>query len=91
MIKSNKVYNPRDYLRYVGIEITEEPMNDIPIDFIYRKLKENNKPFWDYPLDFYNNLQNQDPDIVLVDCSYYESSSCYEGSKFVREYRWFEV
>ena len=85
MIKSNKVFNAREYLKYVGVEIRDEPMNDIPINFVYRKLKESNKPFWDYPLDFYNNIQNQDPDIVLVDCSY------YDGAKLIKEYRWFEV
>ena len=86
MIKSSKVFNPRDYLKYVDIEIKDnEPMYDIPINFIYKFLKTNDKPFWDYPLDFYNNIQDQDPDIVLVDCSY------YNGERFIQEYRWFEV
>ena len=86
MIKSNKIYNPKDYLRYIGISVDEDkPMSDIPLSYIQRVLKENNKPFWDYPLDFYNNIQGQDPDIVLVDCSY------YNGNKFIQEYRWFEV
>lgn len=86
MIKSNKVYNPREYLKHIGIAIKDdEPMGTIPINFIYKNLQENKKPYWDYPLDFYNNIQNQDPDIVLVDCSY------YDGERFVQEYRWFEV
>ena len=69
-----------------GIEVKDnEPMNDTPLNYILKTLKENNKPFWDYPLDFYNNLQNQEPDIVLVNCSY------YNGEKFIQEYRWFEV
>lgn len=86
MIKSNKVYNPREYLEYIGIKTnSNEPMGDIPLNFIQKVLKENNKPFWDYPLDFYNNIQNNDPDIILVDCSY------YDGDKFIKDYRWFEV
>ena len=86
MIKSSKVFKPREYLKYVRIEIKDdEPMGDIPLNYIIRVLKENGKPYWDYPLDFYNNIQNQDPDIVLVDCSY------YDGERFVQEYRWFEV
>ena len=56
-----------------------------PLEFIEKKLKENNKSFWNYPLDFYNNLQDQEPDIVLVDCTY------YDGKQFIQEYRWFEV
>lgn len=86
MVKSNKVYNAREYLRYIGIETNyNDPMECTPLEFIEKKLKENNKPFWDYPLDFYNNLQNQEPDIVLVDCGY------YDGKQFIQEYRWFEV
>ena len=87
MIKSNKVYNAKEYLKYIGIETNsnQHPMGDTPFNYIQRVLQENNKPFWDFPLDFYNNIQNQDPDIVLVDCSY------YDGSKFIQEYRWFEV
>ena len=87
MIKSNRVFNPREYLMHIGIKTNSnaEPMGDIPLRFIERKLKENNKSFWNYPLDFLNNLQNQDPDIVLVDCGY------YTGEKFIEEYRWFEV
>lgn len=89
MIKSNKVFNARDYLRYIGIETNsvEHPMGDIPLNFVKRLLMENNKSFWDYPLDFYNNLQNQEPDIVLVDCSYFDGKT----QKFIQEYRWFEV
>ena len=87
MIKSNKVYNAREYLRYIGIDTnsSQHPMNDTPLNYILKTLKENNKPFWDYPLDLYNNLQDQDPDIVLVNCGY------YDGSKLIEEYRWFEV
>lgn len=86
MIKSNKVFKPREYLKYVGIEIKDNKfMGDIPLIFIEKKLKKHNKPFWSYPLDFYNNLQDQEPDIVLVDCTY------YDGHNFVQEYRWFEV
>ena len=86
MIKSNKVYNAREYLRYIGIETDyNDPMECTPLEFIEKTLKENNKPFWDYPLDFYNNLQDQEPDIVLVDCTY------YDGKQFIQEYRWFEV
>ena len=87
MIKSNKVYNAREYLRYIGIETNsnQHPMGDIPLNYIRKTLKENNKPFWNYPLDFYNNLQDQEPDIVLVNCGY------YDGSKLIQDYRWFEV
>ena len=86
MVLSNKVYKPKEYLEYIGIETkTDEPMNDIPLDYIRRVLNENNKSFWDYPLDFYNSLQDQEPDIVLVDCTY------YDGKIFVKDYRWFEV
>ena len=86
MIKSNKVYNARSYLEYIGIKIDKnDPMNNIPFDFIQTKLKENNKSLWNYPLDFYNNLQHQEPDIVLVDCTY------YDGKEFIQDFRWFEV
>ena len=86
MVKSNKIYNPKEYLNYIGIETKDnEPMNDLPLDYIQKVLKQNNKPFWDYPLDFYNNIQGQDPDIILVNCSY------YNGKEFVQDYRWFEV
>ena len=86
MIKSNKVYNASEYLRYIGIETDyNDSMECTPLEFIEKKLKENNKSFWNYPLDFYNNLQDQEPDIVLVDCGY------YDGSKLIQEYRWFEV
>ena len=87
MVRSNNVYNARDYLKYIGIETNsnKHPMGDTPLNFIHRVLQENNKPFWDYPLDFYDNIQNETPDIVLVDCSY------YDGAKFIKEYRWFEV
>lgn len=86
MIKSNKVYNARSYLEYIGIKTDKnDPMNNIPFDFIQIKLKENNKSLWNYPLDFYNNLQHQEPDIVLVDCTY------YDGKEFIQDFRWFEV
>ena len=41
MIKSNKIYNPKDYLRYIGISVDEDkPMSDIPLSYIQRVLKE---------------------------------------------------
>lgn len=87
MVKSNKVYNARDYLRYVGIitNSNDNPMGTTPLLYVEKTLKEHNKPFWNYPLDFINNLQDQEPDIVLVDCTY------YDGKQFIQEYRWFEV
>jgi hypothetical protein len=88
MIKSNKVYTPKDYLRYIGISVEEDkPMGDIPLNFIHKVLQENNKTLWDYPLDFYNNIQHEHPDIVLVNCTYYNR----EEQSFIQEYRWFEV
>lgn len=86
MIKSNKIFKPRDYLNYIGIDThPNEPMGDTPFNFIEQKLRENNKSLWNYPLDFYNNLQHEHPDIVLVDCTY------YNGKEFIQDYRWFEV
>lgn len=86
MIKSQKVFNARTYLEYIGIETDyNEPMGCTPLEFIEKKLKENNKSFWNYPLDFYNNLQDQEPDIVLVECTY------HNGIRFIQDFRWFEV
>ena len=86
MVKSNRIFTPRQYLEYIDIEFdNHEPMNDLPLDFLHRVLKENNKSFWDYPLDFYDKIQYETPNIVLVNCSY------YDGKEMQQEYRWFEV
>jgi hypothetical protein len=40
---------------------------------------------WDYPLTEIDHIVENNLNVVLVDCSY------YEGDNYINEYRWFEV
>lgn len=85
MVKSNSVYPPQ---AYIG-EITGEyfiTQFDGSVECIHKYLEKHGFSFlWDYPLTEIDHIVENDLNVVLVDCSR------YEGSKYVSEYRWFEV
>lgn len=85
MVKSNNVYPPQ---AYIG-EITGEyfiTQFDGSVECIRKYLEKHGFHFlWDYPLTEIDHIVENDLNVVLVDCSR------YEGSKYVSEYRWFEV
>ena len=85
MVKSSIIYPPQSY---VG-EITGEyfiSKFDGSVEGIRKCLEKHGYHFlWDYPLTEIDHIVENDINVVLVDCSH------YEGSVYVREYRWFEV
>jgi hypothetical protein len=59
--------------------------NTHPINEIQDILSEQGYELWDYPLTEIDHIVENNLNVVLVNCSY------YEGDKYIDEYRWFEV
>lgn len=87
MIKSEKLYSPREYLEAVtGFYYLVKGNDDVA--FIQNALKENNlEEFWDYPMGEINHIAENDIDVVLVDCTVYSEKT----KEYKHVYRWFEV
>ena len=86
MVKSEQIYSPQAYLAAVTGKcyIIE---NGYMVDFIQEILvsEGHTDDLWDYPLTEIDHIVENNLDVVLVNCSY------YDGDEWVPEYRWFEV
>lgn len=95
MVKSEKVYLPREYLRLVLGTYPRFPVvskNDV--DEIEKILKEHDKNLWNYPLTEIDHIVENDLNVVLVDCSVWNKKikkNGYAVYEVTRLYRWFEV
>ena len=85
MVKSNIIYAPENYICAVTGEYYFFKHKLHPTDEIQFILALNEYNLWDYPLTEIDHIVENNLNVVLVDCSY------YEGDDFINEYRWFEV
>jgi hypothetical protein len=85
MVKSNQIYSPQSYLEAVTGKCYIGGYGGV--DFIQEVLVQNGytDELWDYPLTEIDHIVENNLNVVLVDCSY------YEGDEYINEYRWFEV
>ena len=85
MVKSNNIYAPQNYVAavtgtYYFFKNKMHPAEEIGI-----LLAMNDCELWDYPLTEIDHIVENNLNVVLVDCSHYDSDV------YVNEYRWFEV
>lgn len=84
-VKSNQIYSPENYISAITGLYYFLKHNTHPINEIQDILSEHGYELWDYPLTEINHIVENNLNVVLVNCSY------YEGDKYIDEYRWFEV
>ena len=86
MVKSERIYSPRQYLEAVTGKyyIARE---DDDIKFIEDGLDLNGYGFWNFPLSEIDHIVENNLDVVLVDCMVWNETI----KEFKHEYRWFEV
>ena len=86
MIKSQHIYSPQAYLEAVTGKYYFINGEDA-VDFIQEVLVQNGytDELWDYPLTEIEHIVENNLNVVLVNCSY------YDGDMYINEYRWFEV
>lgn len=90
MVLSKRLWTPQTFLE----RITDKCYiinGDNDIEFIHDVLigegfEDDDLPIWDYPLDEIDEIVENDVDVVLVECCYFD-----DDDKLQREYRWFEV
>ena len=85
MVKSNGVYSPQSYIGAVTGNYYSLRYDEHPADEIQHLLGMNDCELWDYPLTEIDHIVENNLNVVLVDCSY------YEGDTYIVELRWFEV
>ena len=85
MVKSEQIYSPQNYVCAItGIYYFFKNKTN-PAEEIQDLLLMNECELWDYPLTEIDHIVENNLDVVLVNCSY------YDGDEWVPEYRWFEV
>lgn len=86
MVKSEKVYSPQQYLMAVTGKCYIV-RDDDDIETITRTLSHTGWNLWNYPLSEIDHIVENNLDVVLVDCMYWN-----EGKhEFDHILRWFEV
>lgn len=86
MVKSDKIYTPSQYLEaIIGKHYNLREGNDI--EEIDRILGGRGYNLWDYPLNEIDHILEEDVDVVLVMCSYWNE----DKHEFDYIPRWFEV
>lgn len=95
MVKSEKVYTPRDYLRRVLGKYVPFPVAcKDDADELDRILKEHGYWFWNYPLSEIDHIVENKLNVVLVRCNVWVKrvkKNGYVDYDVHTEYRWFEV
>lgn len=91
MVLSKKLWTPQTFLEV----ITDKCYiinGDNDAEFIHDVLRgegfedDDCCTVWDYPLDEIDEIVENDVDVVLVECCYFD-----DNDKLQHEYRWFEV
>lgn len=90
MVKSNKVYTPQSFLESLTGNCYFLIGDDV-VNEIHRVLRKNGVEddecyLGDYPLSEIDHIVELGLNVVLVDCSGFNSDD-----EFVNEFRWFEV
>lgn len=91
MVLSNKLFTPQTFLETItgqcyiyncdnGIKF----IHDILLEEGYED--DDGHALWDYPLDEIGEIVENEVDVVLVECCYFD-----ENDELQKEYRWFEV
>ena len=86
MVKSEKIYSPQNYLEAVtGKCYIVRDDNDI--ETIQSILHRTGNNLWDYPLSEIDHIVENNLDVVLVDCLFWNE----DRHEFDHILRWFEV
>ena len=85
MVKSERIYSPPHYICTVTGNYYFFMHKSSLLEEIRHLLQQEGYELWDYPITEIDHIVENDLNVVLVDCSY------YEGNTYVNEYRWFEV
>jgi hypothetical protein len=91
MVLSKQVFTPQTFLEVItGKCYIINDSNDI--EFIHEMLvdegfeDDDSCTLWDYPLDEIGEIVENEVDVVLVECCYFDDDDILQ-----KEYRWFEV
>lgn len=90
MVLSNKLFTPQTFLEIITDKCYM--YDDDDISFIHKVLREegfeddDSCTLWDYPLDEIGEIVENEIDVVLVECCYFDDNDVLQ-----KEYRWFEV
>ena len=90
MVLSNKLFTPQTFLEIITNKCYM--YDDDDIHFIHKILREegfeddDSCTLWDYPLDEIGEIVENEVDVVLVECCYFDDNDVLQ-----KEYRWFEV
>lgn len=90
MVLSNKLFTPQTFLEIITDKCYM--YDDDDIHFIHKILREegfeddDSCTLWDYPLDEIGEIVENEINVVLVECCYFDGNYVLQ-----REYRWFEV
>ena len=90
MVLSNKLFTPQTFLEIITDKCYMYGDDDISL--IHNVLREegfeddDSHTLWDYPLDEIGEIVENEVDVVLVECCYFDGNDVLQ-----REYRWFEV
>lgn len=92
-LKNNKIYTQKDYILilFKNKLINGEylPAFNFEENFLRNFMDSQNEAcqnLWDYPLDEWEHIKENDLNVVLVDTSYKN-----KNGEFIEEYRFFEV
>lgn len=90
MVLSNKLFTPQTFLEIITDKCYMYGDDDIRL--IHNVLREegfeddDSCTLWDYPLDEIGEIVENEIDVVLVECCYFDDNDVLQ-----KEYRWFEV
>lgn len=90
MVLSNKLFTPQTFLEIITDKCYMYGDDDIRL--IHKVLREegfeddDSCTLWDYPLDEIGEIVENEIDVVLVECCYFDDNDVLQ-----KEYRWFEV
>lgn len=90
MVLSNKIFTPQTFLEIITGKCYMYDDDDIIL--IHNVLRHEGFEdddcctLWDYPLDEIGEIVENEVDVVLVECCYFDGNDVLQ-----KEYRWFEV
>ena len=85
MVKSEKIYSPQQYLEVITGKCYI--VRDDDIATIEKILRHTGNNLWNYPMSEIDHIVENNLDVVLVDCMYWNE----DKHEFDHIFRWFEV